>query len=49
MPNTTYEPSYPMGQPIQNDNVSIAGSEQVRGSKYKKYGIKDYQSMKSSQ
>ena len=42
MPNTTYEHNNPMGNIAAGaDTVSIAGSEK-RSSKYKKYGIKEY-------
>ncbi len=49
MPNTTYEPNNPMGNITQNnaDAVSVANSETRKATKYKKYGIKDYNNLKN--
>ena len=53
MPNTTYDNGQkgnmmPQGVNNQYESQSVAGSEKHRSSKYKKYGLKDYNNMKDT-
>ena len=51
MPNTTYDNGQKgnmMPQGGQYDSHSVAGSEKLRSSKYKKYGLKDYNNLKDT-